>query len=58
MMLEVFLNAENFPKKVIQKDDAGYDRIIHFSNFKQNLKLKNNEFEIEIPAGTDIIELD
>jgi outer membrane lipoprotein-sorting protein len=58
LLIEVFLNKNYLPEKVIQRDSTGYDRIIKFSNFKIRVKLKKDEFEIEIPPGTDIIKLD
>ena len=53
----IFLSEDLLPSRIIQKDPTGVDIIYIFSQYKKNLSLAADEFQLKIRGDVDIIEL-
>lgn len=54
----IYLSEDLLPSKIIQRDPTGVDIIYIFSEYKKNLKLPEDEFQLKIRGDVDIIELE
>ena len=55
---KVFFTPDLLPFKVIQKDPTGVDIVYIFSDYKSNLRLPSDEFELKTEGDVDIIEFE
>ena len=53
----IFLSEDLLPARIIEKDPTGVDIIYIFSQYKKNLSLAADEFQLKIRGDVDIIEL-
>lgn len=56
MDIEIILDNDSLPVQVIQADrDTGARMIFYFKDYKRNVKLPGDAFEIKVPRDVEII---
>jgi len=56
--IRVQLTAGLLPQTVTQQEEGGYRRVLIFRDFEERVRLPEKEFELNVPPGTEVINLD
>ena len=54
--LEISVNRDFLPQKVIQNDPSGVKLVYYFKGYKKKIKIEKKDFELKIPENVDIID--
>jgi outer membrane lipoprotein-sorting protein len=53
--IEIVLNSEYLPIKVIENNPSGIKMVFYFNNYKKQVKIPTGAFDLKIPKGVDIV---
>jgi len=53
--MEITINADSLPVKVVQTDLSGARMVYYFKRYRQNIAVPKDAFQLKIPEGVDIV---
>lgn len=53
--MEIIINRDSLPVKVVQTDLSGARMVYYFKNYRQRINIPEDAFRLKVPEGVDIV---